>query len=146
MAIKIKHEQFDMLGDLTKQQQAAIRCDNRRVLVLAGAGSGKTRTLLQKIVYLIREKKVKPDEIMAITFTKNATHEMIDRLLLASDNTREYAQAIRSKHVTVKQANELRRAKMREHKWIARLTLRTFHGLCYKLMRNYGAKEFDNRF
>ena len=55
--------------------------EDKRLLVLAGAGSGKTKTLLEKIYYLLEVKGAQPTEILAITFTKNAANEMIDRML-----------------------------------------------------------------
>ena len=51
MDYKVVQKEQDTLGPLSKQQQAAVRAKNRRVLVLAGAGAGKTRTLLQKILF-----------------------------------------------------------------------------------------------
>ena len=63
---------IESLSNLNLKQKKAIKSDGRRVLVLAGAGSGKTKTLLQKIMFLIQEKGAKPEEILAITFTKNA--------------------------------------------------------------------------
>jgi len=68
------------LSALNDQQKDAVISEDKRLLVLAGAGSGKTKTLLQKLIYLIEEKGVSPSSILAITFTKNATNEMLDRL------------------------------------------------------------------
>ena len=68
------------LSALNDRQHEAVVSEDKRLLVLAGAGSGKTKTLLQKLIYLIEEKGVSPSSILAITFTKNATNEMIDRL------------------------------------------------------------------
>src|SRR6478735_4572289 len=78
------------LSALNERQREAVVSDEKRLLVLAGAGSGKTKTLLQKLVYLIEEKNVSPSGILAITFTKNAANEMIDRLIISADNTGEY--------------------------------------------------------
>ena len=60
------------LDSLNPLQREAVVSEAKRILVLAGAGSGKTKTLLQKIIYLIEEKGVSPSSILAITFTKNA--------------------------------------------------------------------------
>jgi len=65
--------------------------------VLAGAGSGKTKTLLQKIIYLIEEKGVSPLDILAITFTKNAANEMLNRPILTADTQGEYADILHDK-------------------------------------------------
>jgi len=64
------------LSALNNNQREAVVSEEKRLLVLAGAGSGKTKTLLQKIVYLIEEKNVSPSNILAITFTKNAASEL----------------------------------------------------------------------
>jgi DNA helicase-4 len=79
------------LSSLNEQQREAVVSEEKRLLVLAGAGSGKTKTLLQKLIYLIEEKGVKPSNILAITFTKNAANEMLDRLIISADETEEYA-------------------------------------------------------
>ena len=78
------------LSNLNDKQREAVVSENKRLLVLAGAGSGKTKTLLQKLIYLIEEKGVSPSNILAITFTKNATNEMIDRLIILADKTGQY--------------------------------------------------------
>ena len=78
------------LSALNDKQREAVISENKRLLVLAGAGSGKTKTLLQKLIYLIEEKGVSPSKILAITFTKNATNEMLDRLIISADSTGEY--------------------------------------------------------
>ena len=66
------------LSSLNEKQRDAVISDAKRLLVLAGAGSGKTKTLLQKLIYLIEEKEVNPGNILAITFTKNAANEMLN--------------------------------------------------------------------
>jgi DNA helicase IV len=60
------------LASLNKQQKAAVTAEDKRVLVIAGARSGKTQTLLQKILYLINEKGAKPSEILAIAICTGA--------------------------------------------------------------------------
>jgi superfamily I DNA/RNA helicase len=57
---------------LTLKQQEAIVSESKRLLVLAGAGSGKTSVLIEKILHLIVERRVKPSQILAITFSKSA--------------------------------------------------------------------------
>lgn len=127
------------------QHQAVVGTQNR-LLVLAGAGSGKTKTLLQKIIYLIEEKGISPQQILAITFTKNATNEMIDRLIIAADTTGQYQQFLTDKYKS-KTEHDLDRLNFaKKFKWIDGLTVKTFHGFCYGVLRNYGVNEFDNKF
>ena len=78
------------LSILNDKQREGVVSEDKRILVLAGAGSGKTKTLLQKIIYLIEEKGISPSNILAITFTKNATNEMLDRLIISADTTGQY--------------------------------------------------------
>jgi len=134
------------LSGLNEKQRQAVISENKRLLVLAGAGSGKTKTLLQKLIYLIEEKGVNPANILAITFTKNAANEMLDRLIISADDTEEYAEILADKNRTVKEKNTERYFFAKKHKWIDNLTLKTFHSLCYGILRNFGVNEFDNKF
>lgn len=70
----------DHLDSLTPEQYAAATYVTGPSLILAGAGSGKTRVLTSKIIYLIKEKRVDPYNILAITFTNKAANEMKARV------------------------------------------------------------------
>ena len=61
------------------QQQQAIEHVGGPMLVVAGAGTGKTTVLIQRIAHLVREGHARPDEILALTYTDNAAKEMLDR-------------------------------------------------------------------
>lgn len=134
------------LSALNDRQTEAVVSDAKRLLVLAGAGSGKTKTLLQKLVYLIEEKGVNPSSILAITFTKNATNEMIDRLIISADESGEYEKQLFDKKKSHIEKDNERRVQQKKYKWIEGLTIRTFHSFCYSVLRNYGVNEFDNKF
>ncbi len=66
--------------NLTDAQQKAVHTESSGVLVIAGAGSGKTRVLTERIAYLLTEKGVSPSELMVLTFTNRAAAEMTERL------------------------------------------------------------------
>lgn len=134
------------LSALNDKQTEAVVSEEKRLLVLAGAGSGKTKTLLQKLVYLIEEKGVSPASILAITFAKNAANEMIDRLIISADSSNQYQKILADKYKTKAEKDNERRKYQKKIKWIDHLTIRTFHGFCYSVLRNHGANEFDNKF
>lgn len=70
----------ELLGGLNPMQKEAVQYGDGSLLLLAGAGSGKTRTLISRVAWLIRERGVEPWRILAVTFTNRAAGEMKERL------------------------------------------------------------------
>ena len=102
---------MDLLGELNEAQRDAAQTTSGPLLILAGAGSGKTKTLTHRIALLIAEKQVWPSHILAVTFTNKAAKEMRERLahLLRQPNDRSFMP------------------------WMG-----TFHGICVRLLRMDG--------
>jgi DNA helicase-2/ATP-dependent DNA helicase PcrA len=104
---------MDVLKDLNPAQTDAVQTTSGPLLILAGAGSGKTKTLTHRIAHLIANEGVWPHEILAVTFTNKAAREMRERLGQLLD----------------------RDATMRNFMpWMG-----TFHGICVRLLRQDGA-------
>ena len=70
----------NILAQLNPNQQQAVTFGNGPLLILAGAGSGKTKTLTHRAAWLIKEKKASPDNILLLTFTNKAAEEMKTRI------------------------------------------------------------------
>ena len=70
----------ELLANLNPEQLAAVTLPNEPALILAGAGSGKTRVLITRIAWLIQQGMASPSTILAVTFTNKAAREMMGRL------------------------------------------------------------------
>ncbi|WP_372796295.1 ATP-dependent helicase, partial [Pontiella sp.] len=71
--------EIDFENELNEEQLAAVRAPDGPTLVIAAAGTGKTRTLIYRLAYLATQKKVHPDNVLLLTFTNKAAREMLER-------------------------------------------------------------------
>ena len=92
---------MEELERLNEEQLAPVLDTEGAVLVLAGAGSGKTRVLTSRIAHLVVEKGVPPENILAITFTNKAASEMRERLDAMTDVSRMWVCTIHSMCVKI---------------------------------------------
>ena len=82
-------KQKKKVAQLNKDQLKAVKHKKGSLLIVAGPGTGKTLTLTHRIAYIVTERKVSTNNILAVTFTNKAAREMRDRLLLLTDKTKK---------------------------------------------------------
>ncbi|MBW4540810.1 MAG: DNA helicase PcrA [Myxacorys chilensis ATA2-1-KO14] len=134
----------DFLSHLNPSQRQAVEHFCGPLLVIAGAGSGKTRALTYRIANLVLEHRVDPENILAVTFTNKAAKEMkerIERLFAEREAIREHGKSLESLPGYVQ-------TKLRSHiyKTITKdLWIGTFHALCCRILRFDIEKFQDER-
>ena len=74
---------FDYLKNLNEKQLEAVSYLEGPLLIVAGAGSGKTKVLTSRIIHILTQKKAFPTQILAVTFTNKAAKEMLNRVTLS---------------------------------------------------------------
>ena len=108
---------MSLADELNPRQLEAVETTEGPILVVAGAGSGKTRAITYRILHLIRDKQVPPEAILAITFTNKAAREMRERIFQKLETQEKLP-------------------------WVS-----TFHSFCLKLLRRHiGELGYSNEF
>ncbi|SFN21279.1 zinc-ribbon family protein [Chitinophaga sp. YR627] len=135
-----------MLFNLSEKQREALLAKDKRLLILAGAGSGKTNTLIQKILYTLQKPKIRSSNILTITFTKNAANEVVDRLILAYDAKGIYKNFLSDKKISKEEKDDERGRQVKSNPHLESITVKTFHAFCYQILKEASGSSFDNKF
>jgi DNA helicase II / ATP-dependent DNA helicase PcrA len=109
----------NILENLNEQQKEAVTTTDGPLLIIAGAGSGKTKTLTHRVAYLIKNHQVPPRNILAVTFTNKAAGEMRERILKIL-----YPEAAQNFKYSLYRNND------------QLPTIGTFHAICSKILRS----------
>lgn len=138
---------YPILDNLNSEQERAVQTTEGPVLVLAGPGSGKTRVLTSRIAFLLNEKKIKPWQVLAVTFTNKAAKEMSDRVLnLVGDSIFASATSLpetsaaaatspATSPATSSTSATARGGRANPNRALGGLTIGTFHSVCARILR-----------
>ncbi|MEG4292286.1 DNA helicase PcrA [Microcoleus sp. C2C3] len=132
----------DFLSHLNPSQRQAVAHYNGPLLVVAGAGSGKTRALTYRVANLVRTHRVDPENILAVTFTNKAAREMkerIEKLLATQQAEAEYGKPLvdLTPDVQTSLRSHIYRT-ITKHIWMG-----TFHSLCGRILR-YDIEKYQD--
>ncbi|MEG5164370.1 DNA helicase PcrA [Microcoleus sp. AT3-A2] len=132
----------DFLSHLNPSQRQAVAHYNGPLLVVAGAGSGKTRALTYRVANLVRTHRVDPENILAVTFTNKAAREMkerIEKLLATQQAEAEYGKSLvdLAPDVQTKLRSQIYQ-RITKHIWMG-----TFHSLCGRILR-YDIEKYQD--
>ena len=132
----------DFLSHLNPSQRQAVAHYNGPLLVVAGAGSGKTRALTYRVANLVRTHRVEPENILAVTFTNKAAREMkerIEKLLATQQAETEYGKPLvdLTPDVQTSLRSHIYRT-ITKHIWMG-----TFHSLCGRILR-YDIEKYQD--
>lgn len=103
------------LEGLNSAQKRAVEHTEGPLLVLAGAGAGKTRVITTRVLHLIKKEGIAPERILAITFTNKAAKEMRERVLNMMENDAALASDLRSSHPFISTFHALGASVLRDH-------------------------------
>lgn len=124
---------FDVLEQLNPSQRKAVEHFCGPLLVVAGAGSGKTRILTYRVAHLIRAHAVDPGDILAVTFTNKAAGEMKERILKLFSQDAAHQEGASYESLNEGQVRRLENRVRKE--LIQPLWVGTFHALCARMLR-----------